>query len=96
MTSSELLDIIGIFIQYPIYAAILYYIFKLWARFESLEKRAFFSQMDSEMLFKGMRGCLKSLARLPQSNGETDEALKDLEDYINKKAAGTLLKKDDR
>jgi hypothetical protein len=79
--------------QYPIIAILaigLKDIIKLRDRFAVLEKRSFYSQKDSEMLFKCMKGCLKGLVQIPETNGETVSALKDLEEYINKKAAGLM------
>lgn len=62
-------------------------LFGLWHRFIKLERSAAYRQQDSAIMFMCLRGCLEGLVQVG-ANGQVKEALKNLNEYTNNKAAG--------
>jgi len=62
-------------------------LFRLGNRFGRLERQAAYNQEDSEIIFMCLRGCLEGLIE-NGADGAVKEALKKLNEYMGKKAAG--------
>ena len=85
-------DLISTITQLVTLATVLFVFFNLWYRFGKLERQAAHRQEDIEIMFKSLRGCLEAAIE-NGANGSVKTALKDLNDYIAKKASGQASKK---
>ena len=84
-------DVVGIIVLYGPILTCAIYMFRLWSRFERLEKQALQRQKDSLVIFTCLRGCLKGLIQTG-ANGEVERALNELNAYTDLKAAGLSVK----
>ncbi|MCL2002749.1 MAG: hypothetical protein FWG72_01950 [Oscillospiraceae bacterium] len=67
-------------------------LFRLWYRFNSMERQGGYRQEDTAMIFKCLRACL--LGQIQNgANGEVRDALRELNDYMSEATAGLRTKK---
>lgn len=84
MTLTEVAAFIG---MSSLIGGCILFLFKLWSRFERMERKSIYRQEDMAILFECMRGCLEGLIQ-NGANGPVKEALKNLNRYTDNKAAG--------
>lgn len=84
MTLTEIAAFIGVL---SLIGGCVVCLFRLWSRFEKLERQGLYRQEDMAMMFEALRGCLEGAIQ-NGANGEVKAVLHKLNNYTDNKAAG--------
>lgn len=87
INSVTLGEITAIIVAFSLIGGCILFLYKLWNRFEQVERRSYNRQEDTAMIFECLRGCLEGLTQL-KANGPVTESLNKLNRYTDNKAAG--------